>query len=264
MTVLSGEAWRFGWTRIGGIVRVLITGGSGTLGRRLLAERSLSGDELIAPPHRELDITDRERVLEFFDRVRPELVLHCAAVIAARSDDSADHKANTSRVNVAGTFHIAEASAKVGARLVYVSTDFVFDGSKPGGMYREDEVPAPLGYYALTKYAGEGPVAALERSLIVRTSFHADGVWLYPAAFTDRFTSKLPASVLAHELALAAKSDLTGVLHIGGARQSLFDCASKLSNEIRPITMRDAASTDPMPIDTSLDSTRWREAKQRL
>ena len=88
--------------------------------------------------------------------IRPELVIHAAALIRTRGTRSADERRAMSRVNVLGTGLVSRAAAAaVGARLVHVSTDFVFDGEKPGGLYREDDIPCALGYYPLTKLAAE-------------------------------------------------------------------------------------------------------------
>jgi RmlD substrate binding domain len=243
-------------------MRVLITGGSGTLGGWLRRAPALEHHEVATPPRTELDVADRASVESWFERHRPELVIHAAARIRARGVDSPAEKADTSRVNVMGTGHVARYAAKLDARLVYVSTDFVFDGQKPGGMYSEDDVPAPLGYYPLTKLAGEALISP--DALVVRTSFCQDGIWPYPGAFVDRFTSKLPASRAAAEIALAACAlDLTGILHLGGERTSYFDYARRLRPDVAPLTMAEYHGLEPVPVDTSLDSGRWRRERER-
>ena len=95
-------------------------------------------------------------------------------------------------------------------------------------MYREDDIPCALGYYPLTKLAAEPLALGHPNGLVVRLSFNA--TWPYPKAFTDRFTSKLTAADAARELTLAALSSLTGLLHVGGPRQSYFDFARTLQS----------------------------------
>ena len=230
----------------------------------MLACAPLQKEDLVAPRHGEMDVLEETTLRSWFLRVRPELVIHCAAVIRSKSGDAPKQKAHMSRVNVMGAARVARAARDVGARLVYISTDFVFDGAKPGGLYREDDAPAPLGYYALTKLGGEAAVHGHPDLLVVRTSFNDDGDWPYPAAFVDCFTSKLPASRAAHEIALAAKTSLVGPLHVGGERQSYFDFARRLRSDVRPLRMTEVSGPDPLPVDTSLDTSRWRGERERL
>jgi hypothetical protein len=93
--------------------------------------------------------------------------------------------------------------------------------------------------------------------VVVRTSFTDDAGWPYPRAFVDRFTSKLRASELADELVRVARAAVTGVLHVGGPRRSYLDFALTLSPGVGPMTLEDVADASLMPVDTSLDSTRW-------
>lgn len=208
-----------------------------------------------------MDVADAAAVEVAFVAARPEVVVHAAAVIRSKNANDPSMWVETTRVNVFGTGVVAAACRRHGARLVYVSTDFVFDGTKPGGRYVEDDLPAPLGYYPLSKFAGESLALAAPRALVVRTSFNDDAGWPYPKAFTDRFTSKLAASVAATEILLAAKSPLVGVLHVGGERRSYFEFARTISSDVEPMTMADIRTKDPMPVDTSLDSERWSRYK---
>jgi len=240
-------------------VRVLITGGSGTLGSHLARAAAFCDDEILAPSRGDLDVTDLARARAFVHASRPDVIVHCAAVIRTRDANQPEMWAATSRVNVHGTGCIGRAAAEVDAKLVAVSTDFVFDGRKPGGMYGEDDLPCPLGYYALSKYAGEQLALRAPRAVVVRTTFCADDAWPYPRAFVDRFTSKQRVSLVAQQLALVAKSDLVGVLHVGGPRQSYFELARSIRADVLPMSMADVAEdAGLLPVDTSLDCARWR------
>lgn len=149
--------------------RVLITGGRGQLGRALQA--AVSTHELLAPGHAELDVTDARRVREAFDGFQPELVIHAGAWTDTGGCEADPERALL--VNSGGTRIVAEACAAVGAAILYVSTNEVFDGesSEP---YREEDAPNPINVYGRSKLEGERHVQALlERHYIVRTS------WLY-------------------------------------------------------------------------------------
>ena len=150
-------------------MRVLITGGQGQLGRAVQA--ALAGHEVSAPGHAELGITDAGQVLEAVRESRPDVVIHVAAWT-----DTAGCEADPARalqVNGEGTRIVAEACAGVGAAMLYVSTNEVFDGEKAEPYHEEDE-PNPLNVYGRSKLEGERHVQSLlERYYVVRTS------WLY-------------------------------------------------------------------------------------
>ncbi|WP_213495832.1 dTDP-4-dehydrorhamnose reductase [Lactococcus formosensis] len=134
---------------------ILITGGNGQLGtelRHLLDERDV---KYFAADVNELDITDKAAVDTFFDKNKPELVYHCAAYTAVDKAED-EGKALNEKINVDGTRHVAEAAARVGATLVYISTDYVFNGDLPVGQEWEVDAPAdPQSEYGRTKRLGE-------------------------------------------------------------------------------------------------------------
>lgn len=150
-------------------MRILITGCNGQLGREL--QRQLASDELILTDIHNLDITDWRAVKQTFSATKPECVLHCAAYTAV---DKAEVDADGAfRVNVVGSQNIAAAALEVGARMVCVSTDYVFDGESEG-VYREFDVTNPQSVYGITKLQGEQVVKEiLGRHYIARTA------WLY-------------------------------------------------------------------------------------
>lgn len=134
---------------------ILITGGNGQLGtelRHLLDERDV---KYFAADVNELDITDKAAVDAFFDKNKPELVYHCAAYTAVDKAED-EGKALNEKINVEGTRNVANAAARVGATLVYISTDYVFNGDLPVGQEWEVDAPAdPQSEYGRTKRLGE-------------------------------------------------------------------------------------------------------------
>ena len=152
------------------MTEILITGATGQLGselRNLLDERNVAYD---AFDSHGLDITDEETVMKKVEELQPKVIYHCAAYTAV--DNAEDqYKAANWQVNETGTQNIAQATKKVGALLVYVSTDYVFDGTNPGE-YKEDDPTNPKNEYGKAKLAGEEIVKqTLDNYYIVRTSW---------------------------------------------------------------------------------------------
>ena len=137
---------------------ILITGAKGQLGtelRYLLDER---GVDYVAADVEEMDITDSEKVEAFFAEVKPSIIYHCAAYTAVDAAEDEGKELNY-KINVTGTENIAKAAAKYDAILVYISTDYVFEGQKPVGLELEVDEPAnPQTEYGRTKRLGEEAV----------------------------------------------------------------------------------------------------------
>lgn len=151
---------------------ILITGGNGQLGtelRHLLDERGIA---YTAAGVKELDITDKAAVDSFFDANQPELVYHCAAYTAVDKAED-EGKALDELINVTGTENVAQAAARVGATLVYISTDYVFGGTLPiGEEWLEDAPKAPESEYGRTKHLGEEAVKASGvKHYVIRTAW---------------------------------------------------------------------------------------------
>lgn len=146
---------------------ILVVGANGMLGRDLLALLGERGRGADLP---EIDITDLLSVQRVLTTLKPEVVVNCAAYTNV---DGCESDAETAmQVNGEGVAFLAMVSREIGAKLVQVSTDYVFDGSK-GSPYREDDLPRPLSVYGESKLAGELNVDVNPDNLVVRTQ------WLY-------------------------------------------------------------------------------------
>ena len=151
---------------------ILVTGANGQLGtelRHLLDERN---EEYVAVDVAEMDITDADKVDEVFAEVKPTLVYHCAAYTAVDAAED-EGKELDYAINVTGTENVAKAAEKHGATLVYISTDYVFDGEKPVGQEWEvDDKPDPQTEYGRTKRMGEELVEKhVSNYYIIRTAW---------------------------------------------------------------------------------------------
>ncbi|MEF2278936.1 NAD(P)-dependent oxidoreductase [Deinococcus sp. YIM 134068] len=230
--------------------RLLLTGGSGRLGRELLA--LLPG--VVAPSSREMDVTDFGQVRETIARERPEVIVHAAAYTNVGTAETG--RETCWRVNVEGTRHVARAADEVGAKLVHISTDYVFSGDRGG--YRETDTPGPVvNYYALTKLVAEAAARAAHNHLILRTSFRPRD-FQYPVAFVDVFTGQDYVDVIAPlvaEAVLHAHAIPDEVLHIVTERKSVYDLARRRRPDVREGRRADAPVA--LPADVSLNIERW-------
>jgi len=149
--------------------RFLITGVNGQLGYDIVRELNERGEfEYYAPKRDEMDITNREQVLSAVKAYNPDIIIHCAAWTAV--DKAEDVEDEVSKVNVLGTKNLVDASIDVGAAIMYMSTDYVFDGKKDG-IYNEEDKPNPMNVYGKTKYLGEEEVRRNPKHFITRISW---------------------------------------------------------------------------------------------
>ena len=167
--------------------KVLITGATGLLGTDLLA--SLKRDyRTMGVSSSHFDIRSYDETVGFMNNMRPDIVLHAAAW--ADVDGCEKNRELAFLVNAEGTKNMARVCKDIGARLIYYSTDYVFDGTK-GSAYTEDDTPNPINIYGRSKYEGEEYVLdILEDAAIVRIS------WLYGTAKSCFVTGVITAALL--------------------------------------------------------------------
>jgi dTDP-4-dehydrorhamnose reductase len=276
--------------RKGEAVRILLTGASGQLGNYLWREFTSQGREVIAwggpssvsragKPLELVDLANPGQVLEAFRAARASIVIHTAAM--AKVADCWHDPERARKVNAEGSAVLAEAAQRLGARLLHVSTDLVFDGNQ--GWYREQDVPAPLSVYGQTKLAAEAAVLSCKRHVVVRLSllfgpslgnspsFFDEQIAALRAGnscplFADEWRTPLSLLTAAQGLLPIARSDLTGMLHWGGPeRLSRLEMGQRLAavlgcdrELVIPTTRASAAAAEPRPRDASLESSRWR------
>ncbi len=146
------------------MTRILVTGAGGQIGREVVD--AFTGHEVIAADHAALDVADRDAVLQAITSTVPDAVVHTGAWTAVDACEGDSDRAF--RVNTLGTRNVVEAAHRVGAWLCYLSTDYVFDGTKPEP-YVEWDTPNPVSVYGRSKLGGEQEVAS--DATVVRTSW---------------------------------------------------------------------------------------------
>jgi dTDP-4-dehydrorhamnose reductase len=150
-------------------VKTLVTGAGGLVGRAVAQHCTRSGDEIIGLDHAALDISDAQAVNATIDRERPEILFNCAAWTDVDGCESNPDRAQVA--NARGPELLALACRRVGALLITISTDYVFDGEKEG-FYTQRDQPNPQSVYALSKLAGEQRAQnAWARTIVVRTGY---------------------------------------------------------------------------------------------
>ena len=271
-------------------MRTLVTGASGQLGSYVLRHLAGRGAEVAAwtgarsgdlfgVPLRPVDLADAGAVADAFREAHPAVVVHAGAL--ARVADCHGDPARAERVNTRGTALLAELAAEAGARLVYVSTDLVFEGER--GWYREEDAPAPLSVYGRSKAAAEPAVLAVPRAAVVRVSLlFGPGIGGRPSffdeqvaalragrpltLFADEWRTPLSLAVASGALLTVADSDFTGLLHLGGPeRLSRLEMGQRLAAflgadpcGIVAVSREQGPAAEPRPRDVALDSSRWR------
>jgi dTDP-4-dehydrorhamnose reductase len=228
---------------------------------------------------RAVDLSNPDTVAPAFLEARPDVVVHTAAL--ARVGDCFQNPDRARLVNTEGTVLLARLAAECGARLVYVSTDLVFDGQRGG--YQETDPTNPLSVYGRTKRDAEATVLACPRHVVVRisllfgpslggkpTTFDEQVAALLSGRtltlFEDEWRTPLSAQVAADSLVSVALSDFSGLLHLGGPeRLSRLEMGQRLAVHlgVAPSLVvankrGDVATAEPRPRDTSLDSQLWR------
>lgn len=264
-------------------MKCLVLGGAGMLGRAVVQEARSRGWEALGLSREQADVTDRVRLLEWARDFRPEAVVNCAA--HAKVDACETEVERAFAVNAEGAGNAAVAAQSVGARLIHVSTDYVFDGTAREP-YREDAPTGPLSVYGRSKLEGERRALEYDRALVVRTSwlfgpggpnFVATMVGLIEAgrvplrvvddqAGAPTYTPFLASALLD----LAGSGDATGIVHYRNREPvSWYAFAQAIARqwsegvEVIPVTTAEFPRPAPRPAWSVLDVARFEEIAGR-
>jgi dTDP-4-dehydrorhamnose reductase len=226
---------------------------------------------------KDVDITQEEPTRFLIREWGPSVIVHAAAFTQVDACESDQKKAY--EINGAGTRHVAMGAQDVGARLLAVSTDYVFDGTK-SGPYREDDPPAPMGVYGKSKWLGEQALQeVLEDYLIIRTS------WLFgrygpnfvktilrlaesqPSlrVVQDQKGSPTYTPDLAEAIDRLLKSDARGIVHVSNSgsctwweyAEKILTLTGKDRVVVHPISTAESGRPAPRPANSILDNTRY-------
>lgn len=266
-------------------MKILVTGANGQLGykiKELLSQKY----ELVLTDASEMDITNKERVDEVISKEKPDFIIHAAAY--TQVDKAEENIELCENINILGTKNIAEAAKEYNSTLIYISTDFVFDGLK-GSAYSEEDKANPLSVYGRTKFQGEKIVGEIcNKYYIIRIA------WLfgelpegYPGSnfvetmlrlakekeyltiVNDQIGSPTYTKDLveAFDKMIGDKSVSYGTYHFSGVGAcSWYDFASEIMNqseikiEVKPVTSREFVQKATRPSYSYLDKTKIEKA----
>ncbi len=232
-------------------MKVLITGGTGRLGKELVRVFP----ESLHPRRQELEVEMESQVDNYISEKKPDVIIHTAAVTSVT--DCEENRKKAYETNVGGTENLIDACLHHDSDcyFVLISTACVFRGDV--GNYVETDLPYPKNYYALTKLLAECVVEYSGlKFLIIRTNFVAREKWPYPKAFTDRYGTYLFASDVASAVKSMVEQKLTGIAHVyGDKKMSMFELAKITTPDIQPMTLADYHGV-PLTVDMSLSSIR--------
>ena len=272
-------------------MKILVTGGSGLLGSAVSLYFKDYFDVIATYQKHKvaiegcrsiyLDITDAKATINLINKIKPNFIIHTAALVGINICDKEPELAY--KVNVEGTKNIVDASKKTNLKIIYISTDYVFDGKK--GMYNESNKVNPINYYGKTKLEGE-KLIDIKNNIIIRTSIYGLNIvkvknnfssWIIDelsnnkqiSVFTDQFNSMMLVNNCAEALKEIVDKDFTGILNIASSeRTSKYDFAIKLAEIfdfdkelIKPIKNNEVEGYEKRPSDVSLDVSK---AKKKL
>jgi dTDP-4-dehydrorhamnose reductase len=199
-------------------MKILLTGGNGILGSEL--KKILSIDNTIESPKSiQMDIRYYCDVDITIETLKPDMIIHCAALKEGRKDDLMS-------TNINGTYNLVSSFNKHNkkGKFVYISTDYVYPGLT--GNYSVNDPVLPINFYAETKLTGEILVKGMQNHLIIRTSFYPkEFPWNH--GYVDKFTNKDYVDVIAPLIVDKIISNKTGIINVGTERKSEYELGSR-------------------------------------
>jgi dTDP-4-dehydrorhamnose reductase len=254
-------------------VKVLIAGGGGMVGRAVADYCRANGDDVFSYDHKKLDISDSHAVMQTVQRDAPDVVINCAAWTDV--DGCEWDRDRAFAANAEGPENLARATRAIGAGLVTISTDYVFDG-KSKGFYTQRDQPSPESIYGLSKLEGERRAQlANARTIVVRTGFifGSGGTNFLSTiiararrgepmkAISDSYGTPTYAPDLAWRLRELAQRDLPGVFHVVNAgdgvsykefARAALDLSGQTATELATVATADLNRPAPRPVNSRL------------
>ena len=197
--------------------KILLTGGSGKLGRAIINSRLFKN--LYAPTSTQLNILNCEKLTNFIKKKKINTIIHCAAM--ARMKECEKKVSKAINVNILGTFNIIKAINKKKIKLIYISTDAVY--ASTCGNYSEQDPLKPFNVYGWTKLASEFLVKTLDKYLIIRTRFFDENKIFFKYSAKDIYSSSLEVKKLVSIIFKLLKRNTLGIINVGEKKISDYN-----------------------------------------
>lgn len=269
-------------------MEVLITGSNGLLGQNLIqhfnaGENNIYGCDLhqqtylksVKHNYLQLDITDRPKCISLIKEIKPKVIIHTAAMTAVDKCETEHEKCW--QTNVLATDNLIQGASRVGAKIIFISTDYVFDGEN--GPYSEEDKPNPISFYGKSKLASEQLLSTSGIEWVALRTIVLYGVgnnvnasfvtWLLNMLRTqksvrivnDQWGNTTYVEDLCRAIERVIQLEKTGLFHVGGRGfQSRFNFAKSIANYfklnedlIHPITTADLKQPAPRPLKSGLE-----------
>lgn len=223
--------------------KIVFTGGSGTLGTEI---QCLANNNILFPSSKEFNILNFNQCDEYIKNNNIRRIIHSAAYTNVKEAEV--NYIQTIETNILGTINMIKLCDKYSLKLVYISTDYVFDGDK--GNYLTTDPINPLSKYAKSKASAELAVRMYDNSLVIRTSFFGY-TFPYDKAFTDQWTTKDYIDLIAPKILQACLLDECGIKHVMSNKTTIYELAIKRNINVQKIQRKDIKNIS-IPKDTSL------------
>ena len=222
--------------------KIIVTGGTGRFGQ--LLKKIKTNYIVYFPSKKELDILNLNKIEKYFNKKKPNFVIHLAGL----SRPMNIHNTNINKsidLNIIGTANVTKACSRKKIKLIYLSTNYVYQGTK--GNYKETDPVKPINSYAWSKLGGEASVQLYKNSLILRTCM-TEKPFVHKKAFVDAKSSFLYQDEVAKILFKLINKK--GIINVGGKSQYIFDFAKKDNKKIKKIYLK---KTKNFPKDSSIN-----------
>ena len=225
--------------------KIIITGGTGRFGKLL---RKIKTKFIVYfPSKKELDILNSSKIEKYFNKKKPDFVIHLAGL--SRPMNIHDKNINKSiDLNIIGTANVTKACSRKKIKLIYLSTNYVYEGTK--GNYKETDPVKPINSYAWSKLGGEASVQLYKNSLILRTCM-TEKPFVHKKAFVNAKTSFLYQDEVAKILFKLINKK--GIINVGGKSQYIFDFAKRDNKKVKKIYLK---KMENFPKDSSINSSK--------
>ncbi len=236
-------------------MKCLITGCNGNLAKELYSIKDKFGIDYILTDRKSMCVSNEDSVggykIGHYNEIKDiDAVIHCAAYTNVPGAEI--ERKSAAETNIFGTKNMSRFCRSGGVSLVYISTDYVYGGTK--GNYKETDLTQPINFYAMTKLVGEAYVDK-PNDLIIRTSFKPS-IWKYNGAFNDIYTSADYIDIIAEKISLLVVNKASGIFNVGTERKTIYELAKRRNKDVLPIS-RNTVKNVCMPEDASMNIDKY-------